>query len=67
MEGIFRLAVSANHTPTSKLNAYFQIAPCDFVFLLLLHQYSPLLFWYLYLGSHHLEACVKLSSGSLCT
>ena len=58
MEDIFHLALSANHTATYKLAAYFQIAPCDFVFLLLLHQCSPLLLWYLYLGSHHF--------GSLC-
>lgn len=64
MEDIFYLSISANHTPTSKLDAYFHIAPCDFVFLL--HQCSPLVFWYLYLGSRHLEACEK-SSGSLCT
>lgn len=41
-----------------KLDAYFQITPCDFVFLFLLHQCSPLVFWYLYLGSHHQEVCV---------
>lgn len=63
MEDIFHLAISGNHTPTSKLAAYFQIAPCDLVSLLLLHQCSPLPFWYLYFGSHHLEACVKLSLG----
>lgn len=65
MEDVFHLAISANHTLTSKLAAYFQIGLCDFVFLILLHQCSPLLFWYLYFGSCHLEACVKLSLGSL--
>lgn len=42
MEGIFRLAIFTNHTLTSKLAAYFQIPPCDFFFLLLLHQGSLL-------------------------
>lgn len=44
MEDIFHLAIFANHAPTSKSAAYFQIAPCDFVFLLLLHQCFLLLF-----------------------
>lgn len=38
MEDIFHLAITANHTPISKLAAYFQIGLCDFVFLVLLHH-----------------------------
>lgn len=39
---LFILLFLASRTPTSKLAAYFHVAPCDFVFLLLLHQCSLL-------------------------
>lgn len=64
MEGIFHLAIFANHFATSKLAAYFQIVPWDFFFLLLLHQCSSL-FGYLSLVRLYVVGtalCTQLSN-----
>lgn len=64
MEGVFHLSIFANHFATSKLAAYFQIVPCDFFSLLVLHQCS---FLFRYLSSVSLyevgtALCTQLSN-----